>query len=456
MSKNTLDSEDRAVRPLTTARIPTRDGEFQLTLYENSEDEKDHLALIYGDISGGTNVLVRIHSECFTGDVLGSLRCDCGEQLSASMRMIADHGSGIVLYLRQEGRGIGLLSKLKAYNLQDEGYDTVEANLALGHGADERDYTIGAHILEDLGVSSVRLITNNPEKIEGLEEADIEVIERIPIPPLPNEHNLDYLHTKVDRMRHMMELGPGPYRQRSVPAMAIQSLHRRIKDYKQHADRPFVTLSYIQGLDGSIVAHDEQRFTPENAASKLFVHRLRVAHDAVLMEIEAFLASDLAFARPAGEEAAPQPVVLDPQLQFPVMARFLRSGAPKPIIVTNEQARPDQVNALEEVRARILRVPCHDTGLSLEVMLERLKEQEVDSLLVEGGANLAAEFIRQQLVDHVAVIVTPHFSRGGPSQVEDSPSATPPGAGVPTSFPALDNLSYQQLGKDVLLRGDPA
>src|SRR6056297_2129210 len=194
--------ETLSVRRLTSTRIPTVDGEFTLSLYENSDDDKDHLALIYGDVEGEEDVLVRVHSECFTGDVLGSLRCDCGEQLNASMRRIAAEGGGVLLYLRQEGRGIGLLSKLRAYDLQDEGYDTVEANLMLGHSADERDYSIGASILQDLGISSIRLLTNNPEKVESLEAQDIDVQERVPLPPHLNRHNTEYLQTKVQRMRH--------------------------------------------------------------------------------------------------------------------------------------------------------------------------------------------------------------------------------------------------------------
>src|SRR6056297_3709626 len=195
--------ETLSVRRLTSTRIPTVDGEFSLSLYENSDDDKDHLALLYGDVEGADDVLVRIHSECFTGDVLGSLRCDCGEQLNASIRRIASEGAGVLLYLRQEGRGIGLLNKLRAYDLQDEGYDTAEANLMLGHGADERDYSIGAHILQDLQISSIRLLTNNPEKVESLEKSGVSVEKRVPLQPHLNRHNAEYLQTKVERMRHL-------------------------------------------------------------------------------------------------------------------------------------------------------------------------------------------------------------------------------------------------------------
>ncbi len=191
---------------MACARIPTAAGEFQLCLYSNNADDKEHLALVWGDVAGRRDVLTRVHSECFTGDVLGSLRCDCGEQLARAMGMIAAERVGIILYLRQEGRGIGLLAKLRAYNLQDIGYDTVDANLQLGHQADERDYTPAACMLRDLGVESIRLITNNPSKVEALRELGIAVTERVPIIPTVHKENAAYLDTKARRMRHWLDL----------------------------------------------------------------------------------------------------------------------------------------------------------------------------------------------------------------------------------------------------------
>ena len=196
----------RTVEQVTSARIPTDSGEFQLCYYRSDIDDKEHLALVYGDITGKENVLVRIHSECFTGDVFGSLRCDCGKQLRRAMQLVAAEGAGVVIYLRQEGRGIGLLDKLRAYNLQDEGYDTVDANLMLGHQADGRDYTIAALILQDLGVDSVHLLTNNPDKIEKLQALDIDVTKRVALPADVNAENAVYLRTKVERMRHLLDL----------------------------------------------------------------------------------------------------------------------------------------------------------------------------------------------------------------------------------------------------------
>lgn len=196
--------EEINVRVLACARIPTIAGEYQLCLYSNDRDSKEHLALIMGDVHGKTDVLVRVHSECFTGDVLGSLRCDCGEQLQLALEMIAAAGQGVLLYLRQEGRGIGLLDKLKAYNLQDEGYDTVDANLVLGHQADEREYGVAAAILRDLDIRSVRLLTNNPKKIDELTRLGIRVTERITLASTVTPENERYLRTKVQRMHHLL------------------------------------------------------------------------------------------------------------------------------------------------------------------------------------------------------------------------------------------------------------
>lgn len=196
------------VTRMTCTRIPTEHGEFQLCFYANTLDKKEHLALFMGDVSNADSVLVRVHSECFTGDVLGSRRCDCGEQLDRSLGLVAKAGTGIVLYMRQEGRGIGLLDKLRAYNLQDQGFDTVDANLMLGHQADERDYTLAARMLEDLGVKSVRLITNNPAKISALEDAGMTVTERVSLEVAANTDNEDYLLTKAERMDHFLALKP--------------------------------------------------------------------------------------------------------------------------------------------------------------------------------------------------------------------------------------------------------
>ena len=193
---------------LVQTRIPTQYGEFTLHYYNNPLDHKEHLAFVKGQVENQENILVRIHSECFTGDVLGSRRCDCGEQLDMALKVIAQAGQGVLLYLRQEGRGIGLLKKLQAYNLQDDGLDTVDANLQLGHLADERDYEIAALMLDTLAIKSIDLMTNNPEKIEALTRLGICVHQRIPIETLIHTDNEDYLKTKVEKMRHLMAITP--------------------------------------------------------------------------------------------------------------------------------------------------------------------------------------------------------------------------------------------------------
>lgn len=198
-------SKPEATR-MTSTRIPTKHGDFQLCFYTNSIDSKEHLAVYMGDLSSVESPLVRVHSECFTGDVLGSMRCDCGEQLDQSLALVAAAGVGIVIYLRQEGRGIGLLEKLRAYNLQDQGFDTVDANLMLGHGADEREYSLAALILQDLSVTTIRLITNNPAKILALEASGIKVSERVALAVAANHDNAGYLQTKAQRMNHFLPL----------------------------------------------------------------------------------------------------------------------------------------------------------------------------------------------------------------------------------------------------------
>ncbi len=195
---------ERLIEKTAEADLPTKYGHFKIVVYKNIVDDFEHVALVKGKITKSDPILVRVHSSCLTGDILGSLRCDCGDQLHAAMEMIEREGKGVVLYMQQEGRGIGLTNKIKAYNLQDQGYDTVEANIKLGFKPDLRNYGIGAQMLVDLGIRKIKLMTNNPKKIVGLEGYGLEIIDRVPIEVDPNEINKCYLETKKIKMGHIL------------------------------------------------------------------------------------------------------------------------------------------------------------------------------------------------------------------------------------------------------------
>ncbi|KMK51451.1 GTP cyclohydrolase [[Actinobacillus] muris] len=199
-------AKDGLVEPVSVVKMPTKYGEFTAHSFVETISGKEHIALVKGEIGDGENVLCRIHSECLTGDAFGSQRCDCGQQFAAAMQQIEQEGRGVLLYLRQEGRGIGLINKLRAYELQDQGMDTVEANLALGFGDDEREYHIGAQMFRSLGVKTIRLLTNNPAKIEGLQQVGLNIAAREPIQVEPTEHDLDYLKVKQHKMRHLLNV----------------------------------------------------------------------------------------------------------------------------------------------------------------------------------------------------------------------------------------------------------
>jgi len=218
------------VRIVGVADLPTRFGDFSIVAFWNNRDSKEHVAIIRGDVRGQENVPCRVHSECLTGDALGSLRCDCRDQLEAALRRVGDLPLGIVLYMRQEGRGIGLINKIRAYALQDKGLDTVEANLALGFRDDERDYAIAAHMIDSLGVESIQLMTNNPRKVEQLHEYGIEVGGRVPHILPPNPHNLFYLQTKANRSGHFIDFSGKPHFPEQGDWVRVEGMPERIPE----------------------------------------------------------------------------------------------------------------------------------------------------------------------------------------------------------------------------------
>lgn len=451
----------------TCARIPSVFGEFRLCHYVNQVDGKEHLALILGDVTRGRNVLVRIHSECFTGDVLGSLRCDCGEQLAVAMQRIAEEACGVLVYLRQEGRGIGLANKLRAYELQDEGYDTVEANLMLGHQADEREYSAAAAILADLGVQSVRLLTNNPDKIEKLMALGIQVTERIPVQVPANAHNAAYLRTKVVRMRHLLDPqevfaseaehinGHFPQESQLPYAPWIEDLRQRAGRHFLDMGRPFVTVSYAQSLDGSIAARPGQPLRLSSPASMTLTHALRAAHEAILAGVETVLADDPQLTVRLVSGPSPRPVIVDTHLRTPPDARVIQAGN-RPLIAAGPAANPAHAEALEAAGATVMRLPLNARGqIDLAALIGRLGELGLTSVMVEGGARILTSFLGERLADYAVVTLAPVYVGGyGVFQPRrDDPAATVGAAGEPRALPRLENPSSLHVGPDLTLWG---
>jgi len=368
------------------ASLPTRWGDFRLSVFR--VDGTEVVALVRGDIDGAAPVLVRLHSECLTGDVLGSLRCDCGEQLRSALAMIGGAERGVLLYLDHEGRGIGLFDKVRAYGLQDGGLDTVDANVELGLPVDARDYSAAAAVLNELGVRSVRLITNNPAKILGLEMHGVAVIERVPLETLPNEVNAPYLRAKASRMGHLLDGLSDP---RQLDAAVIP------------AGRPLVTVHYAQTIDGRIASRTGDARWVGGERSLRLAHELRAAHDAVLVGIGTVLADDPKLTVRLVPGQSPVRVVVDSRLRIPPNANILGAEA-RTIIATTALASDERAAAISACGAKVLRTRADADGhVDLRALLARLRADGIRSLLIEGGRGIITTALRERLVDRLTV-----------------------------------------------------
>lgn len=442
------------IRRTTCARIPTDEGVFQLCHYEDATDGKEHLALVMGEVEGERDVLVRVHSECFTGDVLGSQRCDCGEQLHLAMRLVAEAGRGVILYLRQEGRGIGLADKLRAYNLQDQGYDTVDANLMLGHQADEREYSAAAAILAELGVASVYLMTNNPAKIEHLTALGVVINGRIPLVSTVTADNAAYLATKVQRMQHLLTLthesdasetasGAPAYSQSDSMLQAharLDALHHRADDHFALTGQPFVTVSYAQSLDGSIGTVAGRPLAISGPASLRLTHALRAQHDAILVGIGTVLADDPHLTVRLVDGPSPQPIVVDSRARLPLDANLWQH--PKFPWIATTVADSASSQALTQRGGRVLQVSSDNTGhVDLADLLHMLGTLGIRSVMVEGGAQVIASLLAAGLAHQLVVTIAPRLIGGLRLPL------------VPTEI-SIANAAYTVWGEDLVLWGE--
>lgn len=436
------------IKNLVRTRIPTKHGEFVLYYYSNNLDNKEHIALVKGDVSGRKEVPVRVHSECFTGDVIGSQRCDCGDQLDLAMELIGQANYGVLIYLRQEGRGIGLLNKLKAYNLQDQGFDTVDANIRLGHRPDEREYSLAALILRDLNICSVRLITNNPNKIRELSELGIKMEERIPAQIKFHQYNREYLETKARKMDHLLSVEMD-YTE-SPEFSFLQSLLNKLHIAKYHSrERPFITLSYAQSIDGSVSINRWNSFALSCENSLKMTHLLRASHDALLVGVNTIKVDNpqLTVRYTAGNN--PQPIILDSRLCIPLESRILHDRNKIAIIITTELAPTEKITQLESLGAQVYRVNQNDEGqVDLLAAMAIVKEIGFTTVMVEGGASVINRFLSSHLVDYCIITLVPKLI-GGLKAVED---LCCPESQSPLS---IENCQYHQLGTDMIVYGAP-
>lgn len=402
------------VREVARVVLPTQFGEFQARGFEVSSGLV-YLGLVKGDVAGAGPVLTRLHSECLTGDALGSLRCDCGIQLRLALRRIATEGRGLLLYATgHEGRGVGLVNKLRAYVEQDGGMDTLDANLRLGLPVDGRRYDEAAAVLRAVGVDSVRLLTNNPAKVRGLHEAGIAVERVEPLRTAAHTRNLGYLRTKGRRLGHVEPAGETL----DAPPPAPPDATRLLGDVDPPADRPYVVLKYAQTLDGRIATATGDSKWISGEDERGVSHALRAACDAVMVGVGTVLRDDPRLTVRLVPGASPLRVVLDSTLRTPSAALVLRGDAVT-VVITTERAAEAERERLRALGAGVRVVPAGPAGVDLPAALRVLRELGVRSLLVEGGARVITSLLGAGLVDRLVVGTAPKIIGAGTEAVGD-------------------------------------
>ncbi|MDQ3945387.1 MAG: GTP cyclohydrolase II [Actinomycetota bacterium] len=401
-------------RQVARVRLPTRFGEFDALAFE-AGSAFVHLALCRGEVAGAEHVLTRLHSECLTGDALGSVRCDCGVQLRMALQAIAAEDHGVVIYATgHEGRGIGLVNKLRAYLEQERGADTVDANLRLGLPVDSRSYTEAAAVLRALQIRSVRLLTNNPAKVEALRRAGIDVHEVRPMAVAGHVRNLDYLRTKEARLGHVQPRGE----QLPMLEAAPPDVNELLGPVVAPPGRPFVVLKYAQTLDGRIATATGDSKWISGEEERCVSHALRAACDAVLVGVDTVVQDDPRLTVRMVPGSSPLRIVVDSTLRIPPTASILDGEAPTMVLTTDRSDQP----AREALRARNVAVhvlPEGTGGVDLTIALSALRKVGVHSLLVEGGARIITSFLMDDLVDRLIVSLSATIIGQGTEAVGD-------------------------------------
>lgn len=433
------------LRELASVPLPTSLGVFNAHAFESAAGLVC-LALVRGEVAGGEDVLTRVHSECLTGDALRSLRCECGIQLQQALRAINAAGRGVLVYATgHEGRGIGLVDKLRSYVEQDNGADTVDANLALGLKVDARDYTDCAAVLSSLGVRSVRLMTNNPRKVEGLRSSGVRVRGVVALATAPHSRNLRYLRTKERRLGHLRPAGDVVGAEPLEPqgAVDVSALIGTVR----HADRPYVVLKYAQTLDGRIATASGDARWISGEAERRVSHALRAACDAVLIGVGTVVTDDPQLTVRMVPGASPLRVVLDSTLRLPFDARILEPDAGTTVLTT-ERAPVDRRRALTARHVGVEVLPAGPRGVDVAAALAVLGRAGVETLLVEGGARVITSLLAAGVVDRLVVGVAPTILGQGTEAVG------PLGITSVADGLKLVNRSLHVVGDDVLVSGD--